>query len=229
MRTDDFDLERHLVWQDAVKEYKKRFMDDYPDVDTKLYVEEINAGRYNWQRALANAVFINVAESYDFVEMLSFCNTAQADKMMFAWDQGHIFFNNNNAWYQPCGWVLKLAKDYQQTNRIDIKVESPIVKFDKRRQPSLSVGATINDAGDELVLKIVSQYPASLATKFKLNDFDANNQAEVVMLKGELTDVNTAENPHNIAPSAFKFHGIAEEFTYTFPKYSYTIFRIKKN
>jgi alpha-L-arabinofuranosidase len=229
MRTDDFDLERHLVWQDAVKEYKKRFMGDYPGVDTKLYIEEINAGRYNWQRALANAVFINVAESYDFVEMLSFCNTAQADKMMFAWDQGHIFFNNKNAWYQPCGWVLKLAKDYQQTNRIDIKVESPIVKFDKRRQPSLSVGATINDAGDELVLKIVSQYPASLATTFKLNDFDANNQAEVVMLKGELTDVNTAENPHNIAPSAFKFHGIAEEFTYTFPMYSYTIFKIKKN
>ena len=50
--------------------------------------------------------------------------------------------------------------------------------------------------------------------------------AKMVLLKGGLEDVNTADKQDNIVPTVFMLEGVSNKFSCTFPAYSYTIIEI---
>jgi alpha-L-arabinofuranosidase len=79
------------------------------------------------------------------------------------------------------------------------------------------------------VLKVVNTGPSDRQARFELAGF-AKPKTKVTTwtLAGELTAVNTPEEPERVHTTKSGFIGAAEKFGYTFPPQSYTILRLTR-
>lgn len=206
----------------------------------KIYVQEVNGGNHNLLRALADAGFCNVCEQHaDFVDIVTYCGMVEADgtSQDNGWDQGRIFFNNHQAWLQPHGWSLRLAREHYQPNAVQTETTAPKMTFSTPIHygvPSIDVinaSAARSEDGRKLCLKVVNYAPFPIKTTIKIAGMGPlAPTANAVLLTGpDLKLDNTAGEPSRIAPTQSKLQGISESFTHSFPAYSYTLIDVDGN
>jgi alpha-L-arabinofuranosidase len=104
------------------------------------------------------------------------------------------------------------------------------------------VGAAVNPTGNlqaiagydeakgETVVKVVNGTAQSQAMNIVLNSKTVEATGRIITLSaGSLTAENSFAYPAAIVPVETEYSGFAKEFAYTFPKYSFTILRIRSD
>ena len=131
---------------------------------------------------------------------------------------------NNNQWYR---FRLEMKEAQSLTLYTDDKVLLSQSLYDLENGRLQAVGGYDQTAG-ELVVKVVNAIGSPTTSTIRVNANNVQATGKVITLQADqLTDENDKANPTRIAPVETTFGQFAEEFTYTFPANSFTIFRIK--
>ena len=193
-----------------------------PGTSLKACILEENGGLHNLQRALGHAHIRNTAERFgDFILIECPANCLQPDGQNDNdWDQGQVFFNNNQVWFQPPAYAQQMAARHYRPYRLKSHISCP--------NDELDVTATKSKSGDTIVLKVVNIGESSRRTMIKIEGIDSiAPMAKTVVLTGDLRAIDTADNPHCIAPVEGFIEDASTAFTYTFEGYSYTVIESK--
>jgi len=194
-----------------------------PGTTLKACVLEENGGKHNLARALGHATILNATQRHgDFVLIDCPANCLQAWKQNDNdWDQGQLFYDSSHVWRMPPYYAQQMAAAAHLPCRVAAEVRSP--------GDDLDLTATRDEAGKELVLKVVNVGKAIRRTDIALDGFGpVAPEAEVAMLAGALDDVNGPEGPERIKPVRSTFPAAADQFRYEFPAQSYTVMRLRR-
>ncbi len=160
----------------------------------KVVVFELNAENHTQGRAMGNALAINAAERDGRLPIVTSANCLQPDgENDNGWDQGLLFLNPSQVWFQPPGYVTQIYSDNYQPQEVWSSVADP--------NNDLDVTAERSQDGTRLVLKVVNINSASESAVINLFDFvPTNSLATVEVLSAPLTATNTAQAPLGVAP-----------------------------
>ncbi|MGA2255785.1 MAG: family 16 glycoside hydrolase, partial [Thermoguttaceae bacterium] len=187
----------------------------------KVAVFEFNAGNHAQRRALANALAINAVERDGRIKIVTSANCLQPDRQNDNdWDQGLLFLNPSQVWFQPPGYVTQMFS----RNYLPQLVKCRVTGAEGR----LDVNATRSDDGKTLVLQVVNSSEKAVAAGIHLAGFvPGKPTAQVSELSGPLDAVNTADKPRAITPQQSRWkHEIKEgSGNYIFPPHSVTVIR----
>jgi alpha-L-arabinofuranosidase len=188
--------------------------------DFKVCVFEENATNHCLRRGLAHAHAINEIQRSPYeIPILCAANCLQPDGQNDnGWDQGLLFLNQSKVWPQPSYYVTQmLSQSYQP-----LCVES----YTDSYQDALDVTACKSADGKTLSVHVVNLDRWSVTTEMTLINFTPHQaSAQVLQIKGDLNDRNTADKPDNIVPteSRLPVSSDSSRLIYTFPAYSLTI------
>jgi alpha-L-arabinofuranosidase len=203
-------------------EMERLFGEWIPGSKLKAAVFEENGDRHDLQRALGHAYILNVTQRHgDFVLMDCPANCLQPlGQNDNGWNQGQVFFTPSQVWGMPPFYAQQMAA----ANHLPLRVQSEV-----QGAPGLDVTATRSENGKVLVLKVVNTGSSDRQARFDLAGFaKPDPKVTTWTLAGELTAVNTPEDPERIRTTKSGFTGAAEKFGYTFPPQSYTILRLTR-
>ncbi len=95
--------------------------------------------------------------------------------------------------------------------------------------PQQFLASGYNEDTGEVIVKFVNSSEVAQKVDFVLDGVvDVTPSGKVVTLQAENpNDENTMDNPRKIIPREKRFKRFGREFSYTFPKYSFTVLRIK--
>ncbi len=94
---------------------------------------------------------------------------------------------------------------------------------------TLYASAVRDNSSGEIILKVVNTVGDMIEVEINLTGQpEIETEAHVITLSGaNLDDENLLDNPRNITPLESKFDITTPRFVYSFPKYSFTVLRIK--
>lgn len=187
-------------------------------------VFEENGGRHDMQRALGHAHILNTTQRHgDFVLMDCPANCLQPlGQNDNGWDQGQLFFTNNQVWGMPPYYAQQMAS----RNHLPCRVESEVSGAEAA---GLDVTVTRSEDGKTLVIKAVNIREKPHTARISLAGFSpVPKKARVWTMAGQLTDKNTPEQPERIMPKESRLEDCSAQFDYEFPAYSYTVMRLEK-
>ncbi|HEY5592034.1 MAG TPA: hypothetical protein VIK55_13580 [Paludibacter sp.] len=194
---------------------------DYPGYKLTLCPMEENGSRCDWDRGLAHAHNWNALQRYgNSFTALGTANTFQPHGQNYMWDQGRVHFTSNEIWFQPSAIIdEKMSTDWLPN----------VIEATSSNDTILDVTAKINDKKDSLSIYVVNL--TNLPQKAVLNvaGFKFSGKALTWVIGDcELTAFNTVDKKENVAPKTGSLIFSKRDMTYTFPKYSYTVFTLKK-
>jgi exodeoxyribonuclease VII small subunit len=89
--------------------------------------------------------------------------------------------------------------------------------------------AKLNDAGDSLFVYVANISEHDQTAEIEIDNFKFKNKADVWSIGGcDLTETNTVDNKMNVSPKTKRISLPRKGAKYTFPRYSYTIIKLKK-
>lgn len=190
----------------------------------KVAIFELNAGNHAHRRGLANACAISELErSGESVPLVCSANCLQPDKQNDnSWDQGLLFLNPSQVWLQSPGYVTQMISRNYLPKCVRSEVQAP--------GGALTVTAKTSEDGKVLQLQVANIEKAPVAATIALDGFTpAKPTAHVTELAGQMSDVNTAEEPEHIKPKESDWPHQANDgiVNYTFPPFSFTVVRFE--
>ncbi len=192
--------------------------------DFKVCVFEENANNHRLRRGLGHAHAINEIQRYTHeMPILCAANCLQPDGHNDnGWDQGLLFLNQSRVWGQPSYYITQMiSRSYQP-----LCVESFIDSY----QNSLDVTACRSVDGKVLSLRVVNLDRWDITTEITLLDYTPDGlDAQLLQIKGDLNQRNTAEHPKSVICEESKLlvdKGVCD-LIYTFPAYSFTVINFK--
>ncbi|HEY2083383.1 MAG TPA: alpha-L-arabinofuranosidase C-terminal domain-containing protein, partial [Verrucomicrobiae bacterium] len=170
------------------------------------------------KRALANARAINAIERDGRLPVTTSANCLQPDgENDNGWDQGLLFLNPSQVWFQPPGYVTQMYSAAHQSQQ----VWSSVVDTNS----DLDVSAQSSADGKTLTLKIVNSNGSSKPAAIHLAGFSLMNPIAVVnVLSASLDAANTAQNPTSVKPiqTNWQYQNTNHTVNYTFAPESVT-------
>ncbi len=195
-----------------------------PNARFKVAVFELNAGRHDVGRMLANAWIIGDFERIgDLVPVITSANCLQPDGQNDnGWDQGLLFLNPHMVWGQPTYYVTQMLSENYLPQVIASDVQSP--------GDALKVTANRSEDGTTLQLQVVNISDHAVTASLDLGGYmPKKSNASVTEISGELDDLNTPDDPLHIAPKKWGWlHGLTTgQGVYVFPARSFTVIRFR--
>jgi alpha-L-arabinofuranosidase len=96
-------------------------------------------------------------------------------------------------------------------------------------EKTLDVTAKMNDAGDSLFVYVANISEHDQTAELSIENFKYKSKVEVWSIGGcDLTETNTVDNKMNVSPKVSKATLSKKNAKYTFPRYSYTIIKLKR-
>ncbi len=178
----------------------------------------------NWECALSEAAFMTGLErNADVVYMCSYAPLlAHTDG--WQWTPDLIWFDNLTSFGTVNYYVQKLFGSYKGTHVLNmVQNNEPLTG-----QNGLYASAVVDKNTREIILKLVNNSIESqpvnmvLQTRAKLM-----TKAKLTVLKGELTAVNSIENPGVVRPVDRDIDMKGKKVTLSLPPYSFSVIRIK--
>ena len=190
-----------------------------PKANFKVPVFELNAARHDVGRMLANAWIIGLMEQQgDIVPVVASANCLQPDGLNDnAWDQGLLFLNPTKVWAQPPFYVTQMLT----ANALPTVVKADVYSADD----GLKVTAKRSANGRTMVLQVVNITDKAITAKVDIDSYVPKRPAAVSCVSGQLSDVNTADNPERVKPTLDTWN--YRDGRYTFPAYSFTVIRLE--
>jgi alpha-L-arabinofuranosidase len=194
---------------------------DVPGFTLKLHPMEENGWRCDWYRGLAHAHNYNKIQRYgDSFKMVGTANTFQPHGLHYMWDQGRIHFNSHELWFMPSAYIDEELAKHWFTN---------VVETSSSDEKTLDVTAKMNDAGDSLFVYVANISEHDQTAELSIENFKYKSKVEVWSIGGcDLTETNTVDNKMNVSPKVSKATLSKKNAKYTFPRYSYTIIKLKR-
>ena len=194
---------------------------DVPGFTLKLHPMEENGWRCDWYRGLAHAHNYNKIQRHgDSFKMVGTANTFQPHGLHYMWDQGRIHFNSHEIWFMPSAYIDEELAKHWFTN---------VVETSSSDEKTLDVTAKMNDAGDSLFVYVANISEHDQAAEIDIENFKYKSRAEVWSIGGcDLTETNTVDNKMNVSPKVKKVSLSGKKAKYTFPRYSYTIIKLRR-
>jgi len=184
----------------------------------KVVVFELNANNHSQGRALANALAINAIARDGRLPITTSANCLQPDHQNDnGWDQGLLFLNPAQVWFQPPGYATQMYSECYQPAEVWSSVVDP--------NNDLDASAECSQDGSKLALKVVNQNSSSESAAINLADFVPTNQTAMVeVLSAPLSATNTAQTPLEFTPVELNWqHNYANKIVhYTFSPDSIT-------
>lgn len=207
--------------------------DNYPRNSAKIFAGEYAAqsdhtvsvdNKNNWLTAISEAAFMTGLErNAAVVNMASYAPLfAHADG--WQWTPDLIWVDNLRAYGTPDYYVQKMFS----TNKGNKVV--PITLGDKAvtGQDSLYASASVDTVSNELIIKLVN---ASSKEKEPILSLTGIKKwipaADIYILKNNLNDMNSFDEPEKVAPKQSKLEIKSKEFTYVLAPYSFHVLKIK--
>ena len=186
-----------------------------------LYPMEENGSRCDWDRGLAHAHNWNTLQRYaDCFTWLGTANTLQPHRQHYMWDQGRVHYTSNEIWFQPSAHIDQMMSEEWLFN---------VLEANSSNEKILDVTAKTNDEKSELAIYVVNVTDQPHDAVIDVEGYSYKSSAETWTIGNcELTEYNTVEDKDNVAPILGKVKVNAREIKYTFPKYSYTVIKLKK-
>jgi alpha-L-arabinofuranosidase len=104
-----------------------------------------------------------------------------------------------------------------------------VVETSSSDEKLLDVTAKVNDAGDSLFVYVANISDHDLTADIKIENFKYRSKADVWYIGGcDLEETNHADNKMNVSPQEKRIVLPRQGAKYTFPRYSYTIIKMKK-
>ena len=194
---------------------------DIPGFSLNLHPMEENGWRCDWYRGLAHAHNYNKIQRYgDNFKMIGTANTFQPHGLHYMWDQGRIHYNSHEIWFMPSAYIDEELSKHWFTN---------VVETSSSDEKTLDVTAKINDAGDSLYVYVANISEHEQTAEIDIENFKYKSRAEIWTIGGcDLTETNTVDNKMNVSPNEKKVSLPRKGAKYTFPRYSYTIIKLKR-
>ncbi|MES2829421.1 MAG: family 16 glycoside hydrolase [Bacteroidota bacterium] len=200
-----------------LKEMKRLFKKWDPETKMKVAIFEENGSKHGMQRALGHATNLNAVRRHgEFVLTSSPANALQPYLQNDNdWDQGQIFFTSSQVWGMPPFY----SQQMQAANHLPLRVSSEV-------DGGLDVSATRSEDGKILILHVVNTEGKGKTTQLNFEGFEGRKmETEIIVLAGGLNQKNSQEHPtrYKQQTSTIKLAS-----TYTFPAYSYTILKLRR-
>ena len=194
---------------------------DVPGFKLNLHPMEENGWRCDWYRGLAHAHNYNKIQRHgDNFKMIGTANTLQPHGLHYMWDQGRIHYNSHEIWFMPSAYIDEELSKHWFTN---------VVKSSSSDEKTLDVTAKLSDKGDSLFIYIANISEYDQPAVIDVENFKYKSRAEVWSIGGcDLTETNSVDNKKNVAPKTSKVTLPRKNARYTFPRYSYTIIKLKR-
>lgn len=155
----------------------------------------------NWRTALCEAAFLTgVEKNADHVIMSCYAplfgRTGHTQ-----WQPDLIWFDNDSVYGTPSYYVQKLFSNHVGAWQVEIQTETLPNAGTDRAEDSLPTSATLSEDGHTLYVKLVNT--ADVAREIRLQTDRPVLSCAAWELSGELSDVNSHEEPEKIAPRAY--------------------------
>ncbi len=189
----------------------------------KVVVFELNANHANEGRALGNALAIQAAQRDGRLPVVISANCLQPDGQNDnGWNQGLVFLNPSQTWFQPAGYITQMFSNHYQPLLVESKVEPA--------DGQLSVTAMRSQKGTVLVLTVVNPDSKPITATIAINGHLPSKSATVEELAGDLEQLNTSDEPERIQPGVSKWtpHFKNSRVNYTFAPHSFTVIQFGK-
>ena len=112
-----------------------------------------------------------------------------------------------------------------EPHKLTVYLDGEVINFASFRQNVYSTTSFDEETGD-IIIKAVNTSGEIMETAFDITAEYINPTAHVTQLScNDIYDVNSIENPTNIAPVEFTA-AVSDKFTYNLPANSFTVFRI---
>jgi hypothetical protein len=187
----------------------------------KAVVFEFNAGNHDQRRALGNAIAINAIERDGGIPVAASANGLQPDGQNDnGWDQGLIFLNPSQVWFQPPGYVTQMVSCNYLPIHAPARVEGA----------ALDVSGKRSEDGKTLVLQAVNVSDRAVRCEIDLEGFAAGKATVTATeLSGPMRACNTAEKPEQIRPVPKNLpHGLeGGMIKFKFAPRSFTVLKIE--
>lgn len=195
-----------------------------PDAKFKVAVFELNANNHGVKRMLASAKLLGEYQRMsDDVPIVTSANCLQPDGQNDnGWNQGLLFLNPSKVWAQPPYYLTQMLANNYLPQVVATDVQSP--------DDALSATATRSEDGRILQLQVVNVSDKAETAALDLGSYRPTGpKAAVTELSGGFEDVNTAEQPTQVAPKKLQWIHMASDGRreYVFPAYSFTIIRFQ--
>ena len=160
----------------------------------KVVVFELNANNHSQQRALANGLAMVAVERDGRLPIVASANCLQPDGQNDnGWNQGLLFLNPSQVWFQPPGYVTHMISHHYEPLAVKSDVESP--------GDCLKISAKRSEDGKRLVLNVVNLSDQMVPTSLMIRNYSPTQPvADVEELAGPLDAMNTATAPKLIQP-----------------------------
>ncbi|MBR2608042.1 MAG: hypothetical protein IKC70_08970 [Bacteroidaceae bacterium] len=194
---------------------------DIPGFKLNLHPMEENGWRCDWFRGLAHAHNYNKIQRYgDNFKMMGTANTFQPHGLHYMWDQGRIHYNSHEIWFMPSAYIDEELSKHWFTK---------VVETSSSDEKLIDVTAKINDKGDSLFVYVVNLSEHDQTCAIDIDNFNYKSRAQVWSIGGcDLTETNGVDNKQNVAPKVSKATLTRKNARYTFPRYSYTIIKLRR-
>ncbi len=182
--------------------------------------------RNNWKTAIAEAAFLTGLErNADVVHMASYAPLfAHVDG--WQWTPDLIWVDNLEVYGTPNYYVQQLFSLNKGTDIIPIVSDNEIVagKYD------FFASAVINDAGNELIIKIVNYNATAREVVFDIKGVKTIAKKEAsatVLTANDLSNVNSIAHPEEVAPANSIIDIKGKKISTTLVPYSLTVIKCK--
>ncbi len=194
---------------------------DVPGFTLNLHPMEENGWRCDWYRGLAHAHNYNKIQRYgDNFKMVGTANTFQPHGLHYMWDQGRIHYNSHEIWFMPSAYIDEELSKHWFTN---------VVETSSSDEKCLDVTAKINDSGDSLFVYVANISEYDQTAEIDIDNFKYKSKVDVWTIGGcDLDETNTVDNKMNVSPKEKRVTLSRTGAKYTFPRYSYTILKMKR-
>ncbi len=200
--------------ENELRKMKELFLRWNPRTTMKCAIFEENGNTHNMQRALGHVAVQNaVRRMGDFVLTSCAANALQPYMQNDnGWDQGQVFFTPSQVWGMPPFYAQQMASGHH----------APVRVFSSAGNDLLDITATRDEDGSKLVLHVANVHDKAITAGLNLSGFEGIKDAKMVVLSGQLNDVNTPEEPERIVPKESRLSPEKNNL-YRFDPYSYTI------
>lgn len=195
----------------------KVFFGEYAAQSDKV-VSVLN--RNNLECALAEAAFMTGMERNAEVVRLASYAPLFAHEEGWQWRPNLIWVDNLRSYGTPNYYVQQLFAHHRGDMVLPVKFEAEAGK-------KLYASATRDDAAGEVIVKLVNGEAEDSAVEVNLTGASkVGPSAKLLVLKGDLRDENSFDQPRKVVPVPGELAVIGPHFTHTLPPNSLTVLRV---
>jgi len=144
------------------------------------------------------------------------------------WSLNLIGYDGISAYGSPSYYVQKMFAENLGDRTVPLVLSAaPIQTQGQKKLPALFASATRDSTSGFVYVKLVNALSTAQEVAFDLHGAHVRPDGSMVVLSGDLGDMNSIAEPMKVAPVSTKLLGLQREFKQTLAPYSVTVLKLR--